>query len=59
MDIALLLDALFTLTASGCLLFLVYGAWLCLHVGSGVPGRARQPDLSSGDAHVGRSAIRS
>ena len=59
MDTAQALDLLFTLTASGCLLFLVYGAWLCLHVGSGVPGRARQPDLSSGDAHVERSAIRS
>ena len=41
MDIALLLDALFTLTASGCLLFLVYGAWLCLQARSGGPKGAR------------------
>ena len=41
MDTALLLDALFTLIASGCLLLLVYGAWLCLR--PDVPFRRARP----------------
>ncbi len=31
-DTTAILDALFTLIASGCLLFLAYGAWLCATV---------------------------
>lgn len=33
-DTTAVLDALFTLIASGCLLFLAYGAWLCAAVRS-------------------------
>jgi hypothetical protein len=57
MDTAQVLDLLFTLTASGCLLFLVYGAWLCLRARSGVPDGAQQPVLSSRTGRVERSAI--
>jgi len=47
MDTAQALDLLFTLTASGCLLFLVYGAWLCLRARWGVPDGAQKPVLSN------------
>ena len=52
-DATAVLDALFILIASGCLMLLVYGAWLCVQVRSGV----RRPAERERTERVAQSAI--